>query len=101
MKIGIELRVDVTKIEKARLYKGKKGSYLTLTTFIDTENKDQYDNNGFISHKVTKEESDAGTKGSIVGNSKVFWQGESQANQTPQSSPQPTADFDDESDLPF
>lgn len=101
-KYGIELRIDVTKIEKARLYEGKKGKYLTLTTFVNTGEKDQYGNNGFISHKVTKEESDAGENGSIIGNSKVFWTDESQQASATQSStqPAPAGDFEDDT-IPF
>ena len=72
-KIGVEVQIDVTKIDKARLFEGKKGKYLTMTTFIDTDNKDQYDNNGFISHKQTKEESESKTNTPILGNVKVFW----------------------------
>jgi hypothetical protein len=34
-KIGITLNIDVTKIDKTRLYAGHKGTYLDLTTFID------------------------------------------------------------------
>ena len=34
-KIGITLNIDVTKIDKTRLYSGHKGTYLDLTTFID------------------------------------------------------------------
>jgi hypothetical protein len=70
MKVGIEVRIDVTKIEKARLYQGQKGKYLTMTTFVDLDNKDEYDNNGFISHK--KEQEEQGNT-PILGNVKVFW----------------------------
>jgi len=73
MKVGINVRIDVTKIEKARLYKGAKGTYLDMTTFVDIDNKDQYDNNGFISHSQTKEEREAGQKTPILGNVKVFY----------------------------
>ena len=74
MKIGLSVSIDVTKIDKARLYQGKKGTYLDLTTFIDTEQLDQYDNNGFISQSQTKEERDSGAeKTPILGNVKVFW----------------------------
>ena len=73
MKVGINVRIDVTKIDKARLYKGAKGTYLDLTTFVDTDNKDQYDNNGFVSHSQTKEEREAGEKTPILGNVKVFY----------------------------
>ncbi len=73
MKVGVNVRIDVTKIEKARLYKGAKGTYLDMTTFVDIDNKDQYDNNGFISHSQTKEEREAGEKTPILGNVKVFY----------------------------
>jgi hypothetical protein len=75
MKVGISVKIDVTKIEKERLVKGKKGTYLDLTTFVDLDEVDQYDNNGFISQSVSKEERDAGVKGPILGNVKVFWKG--------------------------
>jgi len=70
MKVGIEVRIDVTKIDKARLFKGKKGTYLNLTTFVDLENVDEYGNSGFISHK--KNEGEEGNT-PILGNVKVFW----------------------------
>ena len=47
-KIGISIDINVSKILKERLYQGKQGVYLNLTTFIDTENQDIYGNNGFI-----------------------------------------------------
>jgi|TARA_R110001606_G_scaffold377815_1_gene537079 hypothetical protein len=73
MKIGLSVRIDVTKIEKERLYKGSKGTYLDLTTFVDTDQVDQYDNNGFISQSVDKEEREQGVKTPILGNVKVFY----------------------------
>jgi hypothetical protein len=73
MKIGLSVRIDVTKIEKERLYKGSKGTYLDLTTFVDTDQVDQYDNNGFISQSVDKEEREQGVKTPILGNVKVFF----------------------------
>ncbi len=107
-KYGIEVRIDVTKIDKARLYIGKKGKYLTMTTFIDTDNPNQYDDHGFIAHKQTKEESEAKTQTPILGNCKVFWKDTHEASQQaqqqhmPQQAPQqapPQDDFDD--DIPF
>ncbi len=73
MKIGLSVRIDVTKIEKERLYKGSKGTYLDLTTFVDTDQVDQYENNGFISQSVDKEEREQGVKTPILGNVKVFF----------------------------
>ena len=74
MKIGVSVSIDVTKIDKARLYEGKKGTYLDLTTFIDLDAEDQYGNNGFISQSQTKEERESGAgKTAILGNVKVFY----------------------------
>lgn len=72
-KYGISIKIDVTKIDKGRLYKGEKGTYLELTTFIDTEKADQYDNHGFIAQSVTKDEKAAGVKTPILGNVRVFF----------------------------
>jgi len=73
MKVGINVQIDVTKIDKSRLYKGAKGTYLNLTTFVDVYNKDQYDNNGFIGQSLTKEEREAGHKMNILGNVNVIY----------------------------
>ena len=98
MKIGLSLRIDVTRIEKARLYAGAKGTYLDLTTFVDTEEKDQYENNGFISQSVDKEEREQGVQTPILGNVKVFFTDGAQS--APQcSAPQSKTVIDE--DIPF
>ncbi len=118
MKIGISVRIDVTKIDKAKLYQGNKGTYLNMTTYIDTEEVDQYGDNGFISQSVSKEERENGEKGRILGNCKLFFKEEQnsrggatgeggvkahfQSADGGQSSPQPansSQGFDD--DIPF
>jgi len=86
MKLGISIKIDVKKILKERLFQGAKGTYIDLTTFIDTDNVDQYDNNGFISQSVSKDERDQGVKTPILGNCKVFY--DSRQTQAPQQ-PQP------------
>ena len=69
MKIGINLKIDVTKIDKATLFVGKKGKYLDATVFVDIDNKDQYENNGMITQDAGKDQD----KGPILGNVRVFW----------------------------
>lgn len=112
-KLGLNVRIDVTKIDKARLFKGEKGTYLDLTTFIDLSQVDQYGNNGFISQATTKDERQAGVQTPILGNVKVFFndaqQGQQQARQQQQShqqsqpqqgfAPQMNNDYDDS--IPF
>jgi len=85
MKVGLSVRIDVTKIDKERLYKGQKGTYLDLTTFVDTASQDQYENNGFISQSVDKEEREKGVQTPILGNVKDFYTDGSEQPSTPQA----------------
>ena len=73
MKARINVSIDVTKIDKDRLVKGAKGTYLNLTTLVDTANESQYGDPGFITQSVTKEEREAGLQTPILGNSKVVY----------------------------
>ena len=110
-KIGISISIDVTKILKERLFQGKKGTYMDLTTFIDTETADQYDNHGFISQSQTKEEREGGAERTpILGNCKVFFndntsnqqrsEQHSAGMQQAKQAATPADDFED-SDIPF
>ena len=63
------LQLDVLKIEKGRLYKGEKGTYLNCTIIWHDE-PDQYGNAGFVVQNVSKEEREKGVKGAILGNVK-------------------------------
>lgn len=76
MKIGVGISIDLDKIEEGRIIQGKKGRYLDLTAFIDTENTDEYDQNGTIKQKTSKEERDRGTQLPILGGCKVFYKEE-------------------------
>jgi hypothetical protein len=97
MKIGVELSIDVTKIDKSRLYVGKKGTYLTATTFIDISEQDQYGNNGMIVHKKNKDEQG---NTPILGNVKVFWS-DGQEAQGVTGTVVDAVDLDDPNSLPF
>ena len=72
-KVAVSLKIDVSKIDKTKLFKGQKGTYLDAQVFIDIDQLDQYGNSGMITQAVTKEEKDQGVKGNILGNCKVFW----------------------------
>jgi hypothetical protein len=108
MKIGLSLKIDVTKLDKSRFFKGDKGTYVDLTTFIDLDELDQYGNNGFITQSTSKEERQNGVKLPILGNSKVFFkegqqqqaaQGNYQAQQALDHAGQKQDNFSD--DIPF
>jgi len=99
-KIGVNLKIDVSKIDKTRMFKGEKGTYLDCTAFIDLDNQDQWGNNGMITQSWKDQQKG---EGAILGNSRIFW---SDGNSTPSASSKPPAqqgqsfdDFDDE--VPF
>lgn len=97
MRLGINLKIDVTSIDKDKLFKGKKGTYLDATTFIDLDNKGEYGDNGFIAQAVSKEDKENGVQGVILGNSTVFWREDVNAV----SAAKPSNDFDDSDSIPF
>ena len=66
----ITCKVDVLKINKDRLFKGKKGTYLDLV-LIPTPDS-QYGDDYMVVQGVTKEERDAGQRGDILGNAKIL-----------------------------
>ena len=97
----IQLKIDVTKIDKARLFKGQKGTYLDAVILIRDE-VDQYGNNGMIVQSVTKEEREAGVKGPILGNVKVDFGSTASARPGPsQAVKTPIVDDSTSDDLPF
>ena len=85
----ITLKIDVKKIDKSRLYVGEKGTYLDCV-LIPTPNSEYGDY--MVVESVTKEEREAGQKGTILGNGK---------NLKTESKPDPQPDNDEPSDLPF
>ena len=105
-KVGIQLKIDVSKIDKGLLYKGAKGVYLDATVFVELDQADQYGNHGMITQNETKENRDAGKNGAILGNCKVFWKegGQNQqqgTKQQPKKQAPTYDDFDDDSNIPF
>jgi len=101
-KYGVEIKIDVSKIDKDRLFKGKKGTYLDMTVFLDVDNQGQFGDNGMVTHKKGEGEERA----PILGNATVFWSDDSQWVK-PQSNTQSNAhtsapDLDDmDSSIPF
>jgi len=63
----ISLNIDVNKIDKERLYKGAKGTYLDAV-LIPTPNSEYGDY--MIVESISKEERESGVKGTILGNAK-------------------------------
>ena len=97
MKVGLNVRINVSKIDKSKLYKGEKGVYLNMTTFVDLDQEVEYGNNGFISMEQSKEQRDAGEQSVILGNVKKFLIDGATA-----SAPQSDISFEElDEDIPF
>ena len=76
-------------MDKEKLYKGEKGTYLDAIVIMKDE-PDQYGNIGMIVQEVTKEERAKGIKGAILGNARYI--------QKKQEAPKPSSSMED---LPF
>ena len=61
-------KIDVTKIDKESLFKGKSGIYLDIALIPNKSGRDQYGNDGMIVQSVSKQARQEGKKGPILGN---------------------------------
>lgn len=61
-------KIDVSKIDKDRLFRGAKGTYLDIV-LLPTEDS-QYGDTHMIKQDVSKEDREAGVRGAILGNAK-------------------------------
>jgi len=87
MKLGISIKLDVSKLDKARFFKGAKGLYCDLTTFVDTDVTNQYGDNGIITQATTKEERNNKVQLPICGNVKIFYTADSDQQQQAPAGP--------------
>lgn len=88
----LKCKINVTKIDKSKLFAGKSGTYLDCTLLENRSGTDQYGNDGMIIQDVSKAEREAGTRGAIIGNYKI--QGTRQPENPgsrPQSRPTPAS----------
>lgn len=95
---SILLKIDVTKIEKARLFKGQKGTYLDALLIYKPS---QYGQDYMVVQSVSKEEREQGIKGPIIGNATILHRKDGAAP-APKPAPQPAPEADaPQDDGPF
>ena len=68
----ISASIDLTKIDKTKIYEGKKGKYYPITIVLNDE-VGQYGDSGYIQTEQTKAERDAKLPKTFLGNCKVVW----------------------------
>jgi hypothetical protein len=106
----ITARIDVTQIDKSRLYQGKKGKYLDIV-LIPTPNA-KYEQTHMVVQSISQDERKAGIKGNILGNAKEIEQERRSYDEPPPSNRRQLAGAEaktepewaaeqDEDDVPF
>jgi hypothetical protein len=68
----IKANINLNNIPKDKIYKGKKGNYLTIAITVNDE-PDQFGNQGPVIVDQTKEEREAKVEKTYLGNVKVVW----------------------------
>ena len=103
----IKANINLNEIPKDKIYKGKKGNYLGITITINDE-LDQFGNQGPVVVEQTKEEREAKSPKTYLGNVKVVWTNGSNVAVPPRDDAQGNGSFQAagqpqkvEDDLPF
>jgi len=98
----IKTSINLNEIPKDKIINGKKGKYLPISLTINDE-PDQFGNQGPVIVEQTKEEREAKTAKTYLGNVKVVWTNGNNVDTAPrdnmQAAPAQAAVADD--DLPF
>ena len=98
----IKTSINLNEIPKDKIYVGKKGKYLPITITLNNE-LDQFGNQGPVVVEQTKEERDAKTPKTYLGNVKVDCTDGNNVNTAPRdnNSAPATAPAAANEDLPF
>jgi hypothetical protein len=91
----LKCKIDLTKIDKSKLFKSEKtGAIYADVTILMKDEADQYGNHGMIVQDIGKEAREAGQQGAILGNAKWL--------ESKNEPPKPyVPDDDDDQALPF
>jgi len=82
----ISIKIDVTKIDKAALYKGAKGTYLTLTVWPNKDGRNQYGDDAIVKQDLGRDRRDE--KPEIIGNARII-----ERKNDPQPQPQKPKEY--------
>ena len=100
----IKASINLNEIPKDKIINGKKGKYLPISITLNDE-PDQFGNQGPVIVEQTKEERDAKTAKTYLGNVKVVWTNGNNVDVAPRDNsnmpPKPAPAAVDDGDLPF
>ena len=86
----MKANIDLNKIPKDKIYKGKKGNYLPIVITINDE-LGNYGDSGPIIVEQTKDERDAKVDKVYLGNVKIVWTNGTNVDAAPKEDGQQTA----------
>ena len=92
-------KIDVTKVDKTHLFKGKSGTYLDIALIPNKTGRDQYGNDGMVVQSVSKAARQEGKKGPVLGN--YFDMGQRDKPQTKANPVSANDPIGPEDDVPF
>tara|TARA_B110000037_G_scaffold27879_1_gene33053 strand:+ start:43 stop:354 length:312 start_codon:yes stop_codon:yes gene_type:complete len=99
----INLSINLEKLDKSKIIKGKKGSYVNLTVFANDETK--FENNASVAQSQSQEEREASKASGVyppyLGNGKVVYVSDAGVTVAEKSSAPQESSSDDSGDLPF
>lgn len=95
----ISIKIDVTKIDKAALYKGEKGTYLTLVVWPNRDGEDDYGNYAGVKQDLGKDRRDE--KAPYIGNAKIIKRKNSAPPPKNYEKLPTAAEMSDEDSIPF
>ena len=95
----VKANINLDAIPKDKIYKGKKGRYLPISITINDE-PDQFGNQGPVIVDQTKEEREAKSEKTYLGNVKVVWTNGMFPDRITDGQPQAKPKVE-EADLPF
>jgi hypothetical protein len=75
------IKINMEQIDDSALFKGKKGTYLTLTVWPNKEGRNQYGDDAIVKQDLGKDRRDE--KPEIIGNARII-----ERRNAPQSKPQ-------------
>lgn len=91
----LNFSINLDKLDKSKIVKGKKGKYYNLTAFVSDE-EDQFGNNVSVITSQTEEERKEKADRTYLGNGKVAYDSNSQDTESSQGLSE-----EEEDDLPF
>lgn len=67
----IRAKLNVSLVDKTKLFKGEKGLYMDITLLENKDGPDKYGNHYMVVQDLGKESREAGVKNPILGNGKI------------------------------